>query len=127
MGDLVVDLLERAKLEADGLRLETAPFSLADAWARVRDGLEPVAAGRQIRLVADLPAGIPRDDCERTFEPFARLAEHERVTGTGPGLPIARAASPGQRAPAPAAVGPLVHPRDRVVHNPRPIVDRGGG
>ena len=139
MGDLVGDLLERAKLEAGSLRLEMAPFSLADACARVRDGLEPVAAGRQIRLVADLPArirtavadrrrveqactnlvanackfalpgglveiaarfvgpvglvavrddgpGIPPDDRERIFEPFARLAEHERVGGTGLGL-----------------------------------------
>lgn len=275
MGNLVGDLLERAQLEAGSLRLETAPFSLADACARVRDGLEPVAAGRQVHLVADLPArirtavadgrrveqactnlvanackfappgglveiaarfvgpvaivvvrddgpGIPPDDRERIFEPFARLAEHERVAGTGLGLPIARdlaramggdlgvasvpgsgsafvlalpavrgtnadaiagtladvleaeevgleeravlraihatdrrtapgataprppaagaagptkgAAAPAGRAalpdrpvPPPAAERPLVHGRDRVVHNPEPVVDRGGG
>ncbi len=34
--------------------------------------------------------GIPADDRARIFERFHRMAGHERITGTGLGLPIAR-------------------------------------
>jgi signal transduction histidine kinase len=40
--------------------------------------------------VRDDGAGIPLDDRDRIFERFHRMADHERVTGTGLGLPIAR-------------------------------------
>jgi signal transduction histidine kinase len=40
--------------------------------------------------VRDDGAGIPLDDRDRIFERFHRLASHERITGTGLGLPIAR-------------------------------------
>jgi hypothetical protein len=40
--------------------------------------------------VRDDGAGIPFDDRDRIFERFHRMADHERVTGTGLGLPIAR-------------------------------------
>ncbi len=45
-----------------------------------------------IALIAirDDGAGIPEDDRERIFERFHRMAGHERITGTGLGLPIAR-------------------------------------
>ena len=43
-----------------------------------------------IVIVRDDGAGIPADDQERIFERFERLAGHDRVTGTGLGLPIAR-------------------------------------
>lgn len=41
-------------------------------------------------VVRDNGAGIPADDRGRIFEQFHRMAAHERVTGTGLGLPIAR-------------------------------------
>ena len=41
-------------------------------------------------IVRDDGAGIPPEDRARIFERFARLAGHERITGTGLGLPIAR-------------------------------------
>jgi signal transduction histidine kinase len=41
-------------------------------------------------IVRDDGPGITIEDRARVFEPFVRLADHERVTGTGLGLPIAR-------------------------------------
>ncbi len=43
-----------------------------------------------IVTVRDDGAGIPPDDRTRIFERFHRMAGHERITGTGLGLPIAR-------------------------------------
>ena len=41
-------------------------------------------------VVRDDGPGITDGDQARIFEPFVRLAGHERITGTGLGLPIAR-------------------------------------
>jgi len=41
-------------------------------------------------IVRDDGPGIERPDRERVFRPFARLDGHERVPGTGLGLPISR-------------------------------------
>ena len=41
-------------------------------------------------VVRDDGAGIPLEDRGRIFERFHRMAGHERITGTGLGLPIAR-------------------------------------
>ena len=41
-------------------------------------------------VVRDDGPGISIEDRARIFEPFVRLAGHDRVTGTGLGLPIAR-------------------------------------
>ena len=43
-----------------------------------------------VAIVRDDGAGIPVDDRARIFERFQRMADHERITGTGLGLPIAR-------------------------------------
>lgn len=43
-----------------------------------------------ILVVRDDGPGIERSDRERIFRPFARLDGHERVPGTGLGLPISR-------------------------------------
>jgi signal transduction histidine kinase len=43
-----------------------------------------------VLTVRDDGAGIPLDDRDRIFERFHRMAGHERITGTGLGLPIAR-------------------------------------
>ena len=43
-----------------------------------------------IVVVRDDGPGIPIDDRGRIFERFHRMAAHERITGTGLGLPIAR-------------------------------------
>lgn len=43
-----------------------------------------------ILAVRDQGAGIDPEDRERIFEPFHRLADHQRLTGTGLGLSIAR-------------------------------------
>jgi signal transduction histidine kinase len=48
------------------------------------DGLAAVV------VVRDDGAGIPTEDRARIFERFHRMAGHERITGTGLGLPIAR-------------------------------------
>ena len=42
-----------------------------------------------ILVVRDDGDGIPAEDRDRIFERFQRLVGHERVTGTGLGLPIA--------------------------------------
>jgi len=41
-------------------------------------------------VVRDDGEGIPADERSRIFERFQRMADHERVSGTGLGLPIAR-------------------------------------
>jgi signal transduction histidine kinase len=43
-----------------------------------------------VMIVRDDGPGIPSDDRGRIFERFHRMADHERITGTGLGLPIAR-------------------------------------
>ena len=43
-----------------------------------------------ILVVRDDGRGIPAEDRARIFERFHRMADHERVAGTGLGLPIAR-------------------------------------
>ncbi len=43
-----------------------------------------------VLIVRDDGLGIPSDDRDRIFERFHRMARHERITGTGLGLPIAR-------------------------------------
>lgn len=61
----------------------TAPGGKVEISARF-DG--PVA----ILTVVDDGTGIGGDDRSRIFERFQRLPGHERITGTGLGLPIAR-------------------------------------
>jgi hypothetical protein len=143
MGDLVGDLLELSRLESGALRLEIAPFSVAEVGTRVLAGLAPIAIDRDVALKPALPprlqtavgdrrrveqiltnlcgnalkfsppastielaawfdgqvavlavrdegAGIEPEDRPRIFERFYRMAGHERITGTGLGLPIAR-------------------------------------
>jgi hypothetical protein len=43
-----------------------------------------------ILIVRDDGPGIPPEDRGRIFERFHRMASHERISGTGLGLPIAR-------------------------------------
>ena len=69
-------------LVANALKF-TAPGGSIEVTARF-DG--PVA----LMAVLDDGAGIVADDRGRIFERFHRLEAHERVTGTGLGLPIAR-------------------------------------
>jgi signal transduction histidine kinase len=143
MAALVGDLLELSRIEAGSLRLEIEACSLAEICERATSALAPLAAGRGIRLITDLPprirtarvdrrrveqivanlvanackfspeggvveleamvvgpvallvvrdegSGIERADLERVFRPFTRLDGHERVPGTGLGLPISR-------------------------------------
>jgi signal transduction histidine kinase len=143
MASLVGDLLELSRIEAGSLSLEIEACSLTEICERAISPLAPLAAGRGIRLVTDLPPrirttrvdrrraeqivanlaanackfspegglvelgarvdgpvaliivrdegpGIERGDLERVFRPFARLDGHERIPGTGLGLPISR-------------------------------------
>ncbi len=143
MTELVGDLLEMSRIEAGSLGLKIAPFSLAEACARVLDALMPIADAAGLRLVRALPPrlrpatgdrrrveqiitnlvanaikftprgglvelearagstaafvlvrddgpGVMIEDRARIFEPFVRLDGHDRIPGTGLGLPIAR-------------------------------------
>lgn len=69
-------------LVANALKF-TAPGGSVEVNARF-DG--PVA----VLTVVDDGSGIAGDDRPRIFERFHRLPGHERITGTGLGLPIAR-------------------------------------
>ena len=55
MTDLVGDLLEISKLDAGNLRLEIAPFSVAEVAGRAVVALAPIALDRQVELRTDLP------------------------------------------------------------------------
>jgi len=69
-------------LAANALKF-TAPGGEVEIAARF-DG--PAA----VVVVRDDGAGIPEDDRGRIFERFHRMVGHERITGTGLGLPIAQ-------------------------------------
>jgi len=58
MAALVGDLLELSRIEAGSLRLEIETCSLAEICERALAPLAPLAAGRGIRLVTDLPPRI---------------------------------------------------------------------
>ena len=60
------------------------PTAARSSWPAGSTG--PVA----IIAVRDEGPGIDAEDRARIFERFYRMADHERVTGTGLGLPIAR-------------------------------------
>ena len=69
-------------LAANGLKFAPAGSSLELAgWF---DGSVALVA------VRDEGSGIGADDRDRIFERFYRMAGHDRITGTGLGLPIAR-------------------------------------
>jgi signal transduction histidine kinase len=69
-------------LAANALKFTSSGDSV-EIHARI-DGLVAIVA------VRDDGNGIPADDRPRIFERFHRMAAHERITGTGLGLPIAR-------------------------------------
>ncbi len=76
MASLVGDLLELSRIEAGSLRLEVETISLAEACERALAPLGPIAAGRAIRLVADLPPRIrtARADRRRVEQIVTNLA-----------------------------------------------------
>jgi signal transduction histidine kinase len=55
MSDLVGDLLELSRLESGTLRLQLAPFSVAEAGSRVVAGLAPIALTRGVELRTSMP------------------------------------------------------------------------
>jgi len=55
IASLVGDLLELSRLDSGSLRLELAPFSMAELGGRVTGALQPIAMDRGIALDADLP------------------------------------------------------------------------
>jgi signal transduction histidine kinase len=55
MSDLVGDLLELSRLESGTLRLQIAPFSVAEAGSRVVAGLAPIALARGVELRTSMP------------------------------------------------------------------------
>ena len=63
--------------------LKFAPGGTVELEAWLEDGLA-------LAVVRDDGPGIAPADRERVFAPFVRLDGHERVAGTGLGLPIAR-------------------------------------
>jgi signal transduction histidine kinase len=76
MAALVGDLLELSRLEAGSLGLDLESVSLAEACERALGALEPIAARRGIRLVADLPPRLrtARADRRRVEQIVTNLA-----------------------------------------------------
>jgi signal transduction histidine kinase len=96
-----------------------------------------------VLIVRDDGPGIPSGDRDRIFERFHRMAGHERITGTGLGLPIARdlarrmdgdldlASAPGGGSsfvlvlpgPAPLESGTLAATLDRIIFDEERALD----
>jgi signal transduction histidine kinase len=76
MASLVGDLLELSRIEAGNLRLANDPISLAEACERALAPVEPIAAGRGIRVVTDLPPRLRtvRADRRRVEQIVTNLA-----------------------------------------------------
>ena len=55
IASLVGDLLELSRLDSGSLRLDLAPFSMAELGGRVTGALQPLAMDRGIALEAELP------------------------------------------------------------------------
>jgi signal transduction histidine kinase len=94
---LVVDLPPLIRTaRADRRRVEQIVTNLAGNACKFAPigGLVEVIARVEgpaaLVIVRDDGPGIDRVDRERVFRPFARLDTHERVPGTGLGLPISR-------------------------------------
>jgi signal transduction histidine kinase len=81
---------------ADRRRVEQVLTNLAaNALKFTPEGGSVEIAGRfdglvAVLIVRDDGPGIPHEDRDLIFERFHRMASHERITGTGLGLPIAR-------------------------------------
>lgn len=86
---LRVGLGDRRRVEQilTNLAANALKFTPAEGNVEITGRIEGQVA---ILTVRDDGAGIPPDDRVRIFERFHRMAGHERITGTGLGLPIAR-------------------------------------
>jgi signal transduction histidine kinase len=62
---LTVDLLDSARLQSGQLVLARAPQSVDELVSEVLDRFKPLAAARQLCLMAVLEPGLPRLDCDR--------------------------------------------------------------
>ncbi len=88
----------RARVNGDRDRLVQVVTNLLSNAVKYSPGTETVTLSTEVRdgtvhmAVSDGGVGIPADQLERVFEPYARL-EHDatrKVSGTGLGLPIVR-------------------------------------
>lgn len=86
---LRVALGDRRRVEQilTNLAANALKFTPAEGHVEIEGRVEGQTA---IFTIRDDGAGIPTDDRVRIFERFHRMAGHERITGTGLGLPIAR-------------------------------------
>jgi signal transduction histidine kinase len=86
---LRVGLGDRRRVEQilTNLAANALKFTMAEGHVEIAGRIAGQVA---ILTVRDDGAGIPPDDRVRIFERFHRMAGHERITGTGLGLPIAR-------------------------------------
>lgn len=86
---LQVALGDRRRVEQvlTNLAANALKFTPAEGHVEIAGRIEGQVA---ILTIRDDGAGIPPDDRVRIFERFHRMAGHERITGTGLGLPIAR-------------------------------------
>ncbi|MGE0487466.1 MAG: ATP-binding protein [Gammaproteobacteria bacterium] len=88
---------EPVKVEADPRRLRQVLLNLlSNAVKYGHDGGTITVRSRadtdaRVRIeIIDEGAGIAPEQCARLFEPFARLASHDGIPGTGLGLVLAR-------------------------------------
>jgi len=101
MSDLVGDLLELSRLESGTLRLQIAPFSVAEAGSRVVAGLAPIALARAVELRTSMPPRLRAATGDR------RRVEHSSPTCSATpssSRPVAPRSSwePGSRARSPS-------------------------
>ena len=96
MNRLIRDLLDFASIQAGHLSVSTRPQAVGDMVTEVLETLEPLAAAKSQRLVADVPPGMEmRCDHDRVIQLFSNVVGNAiKFTPEGGEIRIAASADP---------------------------------
>ena len=101
---LVNDLLDFQRLESGEMEVHSVPFRVPALFDEIYTSFQPIAEAKGLRFVLNLKPedyqlsitvsdsgpGIPKEEQERVFGEFTRLADTEEAEGFGLGLSITR-------------------------------------
>lgn len=98
MARLVEDLLDLSRIEARQFKLNIEPIDVGQAAAHALSLFAATAAAKEIRLIADVPAGVPPALADRRAleQVLTNLVDNAvKYSGMGAAVTIAAVAQPG--------------------------------